>query len=220
MLDFLFGKVFLVFFFFFFLILSPIVAQDYCPPLGPVYAAPQNLAADSSIRQAAHEASKYIDRISKNGTAGEFQPNTTSFSVNIFSAHGPESMFQYHYTSSLLNTSSTKKVDENTVYRIGSISKLITVLALLLQENKVHFDDPVTNYVPVLASIAARQEAGEIDHVAVPQWSQITIGALASQLADVARSCKLPFVLYMYMLRKVTNDFMKMMLILFYSCIW
>lgn len=185
-----------------------------------MYAAPQNLAADRSIRQAAQEASKYIDRISKNGTTGEFQPNTTSFSVNIFSAHESESMFQYHYTSSLLNTSSTKKVDENTVYRIGSISKLITVFALLLQEKRVHFDDPVTDYVPVLARIAARQEAGEIDAVAVPQWSQITIGALASHLAGVARSCKLHFVLYMYMSRKVSNDLIKMMLILFYSCIW
>lgn len=102
-------------------------------------------------------------------------------------------MFQYHFTSTSSNGSSTKKVDENTVYRIGSISKIMTVLALLLRENKVHFDDPITKYVPELAQFTARQEAeamGEPDDVAVPQWSQITVGALASQLADIGRSCK------------------------------
>lgn len=165
---------------------------DYCPPLGPVDEVPRKLAENKYLRQlSAQYASTFLKRISKNITAEGFDASTTSFSVNIFSAHECESIFQYHFTSSSLNSSSTKKVDENTVYRIGSITKVVTVLALLLQDDKVHFDDPITKHIPELARIAARQAAvatENFDDIATTQWSHITVGALASQLAGIGRS--------------------------------
>ena len=170
-------------------------AVDYCPPLGPVYELAQNLSADASIRRAAHNLTTTLDQAFRNATTtGPFK-DTTSYSIDLFSAHEKESLFQYHHTASALNASSTKKVDENTLYRIGSISKLVTVFALLLQEGKVHFDDPITKYLPELAKYAEQDNEGDEDHwhydnLATTKWSQITVGALASHLGGIGRMCK------------------------------
>lgn len=168
--------------------------MDYCPPLGPVYELPRNLSVDASIRLAAQNLTSTLDKLLENGNASTlgFAPNTTSFSIGLFSAHETDYLFQYHFTASILNASSTTKVDENTVYRIGSISKLVTVLALLLQEHKVHFDDPVTKYIPELARYSEQNDEDDDDYddIATTKWSQITVGALASHLAGIGRVCK------------------------------
>lgn len=170
----------------FFAVLRFSFAVNYCPPLGPVYAAPQSLSTDSSIRQTGQTVSAALKQLLKTGgdTSAGFDANTTSFSINFFSIHESESIFQYHVTASTLNTSSTKIVDENSVYRIGSITKAVTVFELLLLGKQVHFDDPVTKYVPELAAIA------EDDEITTAQWSQITVGALAGHLAGIGRDCK------------------------------
>ena len=170
------------------------LATDYCPPLGPVHAVPHNLSTDESIRRAARNISATLAHLLDTGANDStgFDANTTSFSVNLFSVHEPESIFQYHFTASTMNSSSTKKVDENSVYRIGSISKLVTTFGLLVQGNKVHFDDPITKYIPELDAIAMAHKSSansEQDDVAMAQWSQITVGALAGHLAGIGRSC-------------------------------
>ncbi|MCJ1430325.1 hypothetical protein MMC29_008243 [Sticta canariensis] len=159
------------------------LAVNYCPPLGPVYAAPQGLSTDSSVRQTGQTVSAALKQLLQTGgdTSGGFDAKTTSFSINFFSIHESESIFQHHVTASQLNTSSTKIVDENSVYRIGSITKVLTVLELLLLGERVRFDDPITKYVPELAAIA------EHDEITTPQWSQITVGALAGYLAGIGR---------------------------------
>lgn len=179
----------------FFALLRLSVAANYCPPLGPVYSIPRNLSTDDSIRQTAQNVSATLGHLLKTGAnaSAAFDTNTTSFSVNLFSVHESDYIFQYHFTASTLNTSSAKSVDENSVYRIGSITKMVTVLELLLQGERVRFEDPVTKYVPELAAIAEAQHHQtkmEDDEVATPKWSQITVGALASHLAGIGRSCK------------------------------
>lgn len=170
-------------------------AVNYCPPLGPLYEKPQRLSTDPLIRQISKNLTERLKAIVKNRniTVTGFDTNTTSFSLNLFSAHESKSIHQYHYTAPTLNASSTRKVDENSVYRIASISKMITVLALLVQGSKVHFDDRITKYIPELAEIAKKQNAENhetFDYVEAVVWSEITVGALASHLAGVGRSCK------------------------------
>ena len=169
-------------------------AFDYCPPLGPVYEVPRNLSSDASIRLAAANLTATLDQLLGSQTSYLSQ-NTTSFSIDLFSAQESESLFGYHHTASALNATSAKKVDENTVYRIGSISKILTVLALLLQDSKVQFDDPIAKHVPEVARYAEREyedydEPEDYDDVTYTKWSRITVGALASQLAGIGRACK------------------------------
>lgn len=172
-------------------------AFDYCPPLGPVYELPRNLSTDPSIRLAAQNftalINERVERINDSTTASFLTANT-SFSIDLFSAHDDESLFQYHFTAPVRNASSTKTVDENTIYRIGSISKVVTILALLRQEGKLHFDDPITKYIPELARYDEQeneddQESEICDDSTTTHWSQITVGALASHLSGIGRTC-------------------------------
>ena len=167
--------------------------MDYCPPLGPVYEVPQNLSTDASIRLAAQNLTATLDQVVKrlnNSSSNPVLNVNTSFSIDLFSAHDHGSLFQYHFTAPVRNASSTKKVDENTVYRIASISKLVTVFALLLQDGKVHFDDPITKYIPELARFAKQEDDDDENGLTAIKWSQITVGALASQLSGIGRNCK------------------------------
>lgn len=71
---------------------------------------------------------------------------------------------------------------------------MVTVLALLLQEGKVHFNDPITKYVPELARYAEQgnqddEESETGDDVATTKWSQITVGSLAGHLSGISRNC-------------------------------
>ena len=95
----------------------------------------------------------------------------------------------------MLNTTSggTTKVDADTVYRIGSISKTVTVLELLLHEGKVSFDDPVTMYIPELAAITAI--SGVANEINEPLWAEITVGSLTSYLSGIGRDCEFHRVL-------------------------
>lgn len=84
---------------------------NYCPPLGPLYEKHQRLSTDPLIRQISKNLTESMNAImkSRNTTASGFDTNTTSFSLNLFSAHESESIHQYHYTALTLNASSTRK---------------------------------------------------------------------------------------------------------------
>ncbi|KAL2012232.1 hypothetical protein VTN00DRAFT_4950 [Thermoascus crustaceus] len=125
-------------------------------------------------------------------TSDIFDANSTSFALEIFSPSDPNPLFHYYYTAPPIanSTSGVKTVDENTVFRIGSVSKLWTVYLFLIETGDARFDDPVAKYVPELRSAAAElskntTERGDvIDFV---QWEEVTIRELASHLSGIAR---------------------------------
>jgi CubicO group peptidase (beta-lactamase class C family) len=79
-------------------------------------------------------------------------------------------------------------VDADTVYRIGSLTKIFTVFTFLLEAGDVHFNSPVTNYVPELAALAKNTSGNAITRIA---WEDITIGELASHMAGIASDSKI-----------------------------
>jgi CubicO group peptidase (beta-lactamase class C family) len=85
-------------------------------------------------------------------------------------------------------TAGVGTVESNTIYRIGSISKLFTVYMYLITASDASFNDPITKYVPELAQYAQSQ-AGvlETDDIDTVIWNNITIGALASHPAGIGR---------------------------------
>jgi CubicO group peptidase (beta-lactamase class C family) len=93
------------------------------------------------------------------------------------------------FTDRQLFESGTKAVDANTIYRVGSITKLFTVLTFLVEAGDVHFNEPVTSFVPELRQAAQKIDnaLSPIDHVA---WEDVTLGALASHMAGIGRDCK------------------------------
>lgn len=99
-------------------------------------------------------------------------------------------LFQYFYTSPATANASTgvTQVDENTVFRIGSASKLWTVYTLLASAGETSLYDPVTKWVPELQ--AAAVAAGTNDAVDYVRWEDVTLQELASHLAGMGRDCK------------------------------
>jgi hypothetical protein len=125
---------------------------------------------------------------SGNTTYGLFDSENTTYFLEIFSTHESQPLFTKHHAAQALSTapSGTKAVDSNTIYRIGSLTKLFTAYTFLIQAGDVKFNDPVTKYIPELlaASEALNATLDPLNHVS---WQDITIGELASHMADIGR---------------------------------
>ena len=78
---------------------------------------------------------------------------------------------------------------EDSIYRVGSLSKLITIYLFLIEAGPRYWNYPITEFVPELAA-AAEECSAEEDPVDCIDWEDITLGALASNLAGVPRDCK------------------------------
>jgi len=85
----------------------------------------------------------------------------------------------------LVIRTNTLNTDE-TVYRVGSISKLLFLYTFLVEVGHAHWHRPITDFVPELAE-AAESCSAELDPLTCPDWDEITLGALASHLAGLGR---------------------------------
>ncbi|KAK8872864.1 Beta-lactamase 2 [Apiospora arundinis] len=152
------------------------VSLGPCPPLGPVLPAPVKPSADPDVQAAVKSFESSLTAL----TAGY---NASAVSVAVKSIHEDHPFFNFQYTPPHLNTSGTHKVDADTVYRIASISKLYTVLGVLLLDG-VRMDDPVTKYLPQLRNL--KREPGEpVNEITTPDWDEITLGSLASHQSGI-----------------------------------
>ncbi|KAH8646036.1 beta-lactamase/transpeptidase-like protein [Tricladium varicosporioides] len=156
--------------------------------LGPAFPPPTNLGDDLIIKSATEKFLALVKNALSTGTSthGDFDASSTAFSFEFYSTTDDSPPCQYHYSPPMLANSSfgVKKVDRNSVYRIGSVTKLLTVYSFLISDGDAHFNDPVTKYVPELLA-ATSDAAGKKDSVHRIAWNDVTIGALASYMAGV-----------------------------------
>ncbi|KAL9633606.1 MAG: hypothetical protein Q9204_003327 [Flavoplaca sp. TL-2023a] len=162
--------------------------------LGPSYPYPKDLTSERSHVSAAWknvsaEIDTYLQDPSPElrGTAGL---KNVTFSLGMFSIHDPAAaeLFQYHYTAAeVTNATITKnKVDGDSIYRVASLTKLMTAYVGELNLGKRDWDRPITDFVPSLAEYA-KENPGEDDPVNTIQWEQVTLDALCSHLAGTPR---------------------------------
>src|SRR5271163_1079925 len=114
----------------------PSMAQyaQSCPLLGSAFPSPANPSGSSAITTATQTATDATQAALLNATVyGQLDSNTTSFSIDVYSTHETSSIFTYHYSAPALAhpTEGVAQVDSNTIYRIGSVSKLLTVYIYL-----------------------------------------------------------------------------------------
>ncbi|RSL81365.1 hypothetical protein CEP51_005910 [Fusarium floridanum] len=76
--------------------------------------------------------------------------STNSFFVKVTSKD--ESLSSFHHTADSLEETGVHKVISSFIYRVASVTKIFTVLALLLQNN-LDLDDPASKYVPEMFRI-------------------------------------------------------------------
>lgn len=175
-------------------------AEEYCPLLGPVFPAPRDLSKSTAFKRAKATISSALDEAIREAKASHdpiFDTNTTSISLQIFSGSRRHPLFYYSYTSQATRNAKkgVRNVDEDTVFRIGSCSKLWTVLLVLIEMGDKSFNEPVANYVPELKVAAARSkhhDGDRRDNINFAHWDEVTIGELAGQLAGITRDCRNP----------------------------
>ncbi|KAJ9297425.1 hypothetical protein DTO217A2_8632 [Paecilomyces variotii] len=170
-------------------------AVQYCPLLGPVFPPAVNPATSEAFNIASRNITRTLDELvqaAANSSASSILDDTNSFTIQIYSASKTNPLFEYYHTAPLTSKASSgvHTVDEDTVFRIGSGSKLWTLLLFLIAGGEKHFNNPITEYIPELRK-AARNTAGNTternDLVDFTRWEDTTVLELASHLAGLGR---------------------------------
>lgn len=159
-----------------------------CPLYGQNYPAPTGLATSKHVEAAAQSV---LDQLleAKNGTTayGPLDTDTTAFSLQFYSLEDEDPLFSHHYTPAQLlsqRTVGVEEVDSDTIYRVGSVSKLWTVYLYLIAAGDESWNEPITKFIPELDELS---QAQELDPTSDVDWQSITVGALASHLAGIGR---------------------------------
>ena len=160
--------------------------------LGLTYPKPTNVSASPDIQHAVSQIMHTLQVAMDTGvsTFSNFTGKKNSLSITVSTAQEPIPLLDFHYTPDNLNISagSVSKITGDTIYRIGSVSKLFTVYALLLEGGAKYWNTAITEYIPELRSKPFADDFSEINSV---QWENVTIGALAAQLSGIGRDGKL-----------------------------
>jgi CubicO group peptidase (beta-lactamase class C family) len=151
--------------------------------LGPIFAAPMNVSESPSLSSSLRQMTQSITKI-----LGEKLGQDIENSVAIcgFSIHdsGETPLFDYYHTGKDLSMHGTASVGPDTVFRIGSISKLFTVYLLLLQGGRNLLNEPIAKYLDIIPAYDNFNTNTNVE------WGEITVGALAGQVGGILRDCK------------------------------
>ncbi len=101
---------------------TPASAAKACPPLGPVLPAPRkpSSSAASSLSKATASLAALLD-----ARVGSL--NGSAVSVGVKSLHEDAHLFSYHHTPRD-SLSDIGEVGDDTIYRVGSVSKMVPIL--------------------------------------------------------------------------------------------
>lgn len=165
-----------------------------CPLLGQAFPPPRMLSRSSTWKKAIEDFESNLKALLSQST--DLDAMTTSFSINIFSSHEKNLLYEYHHDAPGLKGSIAKgqKLNGDTMYRIASISKAMTLYTFLIETGFKYFNEPVAKFVPEIEREIQRQGVN-LDDTLVPQWREITVGSLASQLSGIGRG-KLPIIFF------------------------
>ena len=174
-------------------ILTSFVGSTHANYLGPRFPSPVDLTSNSSIVTAGWKnVSVALDSYIAGGSSNETtlpldKLKEITFSAGMFSIHDPAaSQLQYHHISEDAKASpGTHTLDGDSIYRLASVSKLITVFASLLAFDDDHWDQPITNFIPGISN-SSLNGTGE-DSVLRSQWEKVSLRALASQISGLPR---------------------------------
>ncbi|TRX88884.1 hypothetical protein FHL15_010227 [Xylaria flabelliformis] len=152
-------------------------SKQICPLKGSQFPAPSGLGSENLFRNA---TGKIEQSIRASLTAAPY--NETTFSIGMFSTMDDELLYEFHHTDPTVATSEigTNEVDADSIYRIASITKILTVYQWLIADGDRKFNSPISDFIPQLL----QYENGQDDYPA-PRWDEITVNDLAMFLAGI-----------------------------------
>ncbi|KAJ4267041.1 hypothetical protein NW762_003139 [Fusarium torreyae] len=149
---------------------ASIVASDNVPLLGPSFLSNFDVTKSKHIEAAKNKFPKLIDVLFDSGTLNK---TDLVFSIDVFSASTNESIYSYHHVGESSKKAVSKgRPSENSIYRIGSVTKMLTAYAIIAKAGMEILSHPVTIFLPELAGNASDNAIERID------WNDITVGAL------------------------------------------
>ena len=153
---------------------STLGSAQNCPLHGPAYPAPTDVASPAFMAAKAKwdEALASNPQVNKTGV---------SFAVEIYSA-GKDAGTIHRSFNTAAHQKGKVDVGPDTVFRVHSISKVITVYTILSKLGFKHWHDPVTKWVPELAN-EGKDPISDVD------WDEVTLGSLASSMSGISRGC-------------------------------
>src|SRR5690242_658181 len=102
---------------------------DDCPVLGSTFPSDFDPAQSKSIQEAIATFPTVIDTIFESGIVSKAN---SSFYVDVFSTYSNKTIYSYSHSGEVLKDALTAgKLDDGTIFRIGSVSKLFTMYTLL-----------------------------------------------------------------------------------------
>lgn len=145
------------------------------PLLGPSFSANFDPSDSKAIRSAKAEFPGLMEGLF---SAGTLNRTDLVFAVDVFSAATNKSLFNYYHVGEGQNVTLTcGELNDQTIGRLGSVSKIFTVYAILATAGMEVFSHPVTRYLPELAG---NPSDDSLDRII---WEDVTVGALAAQQA-------------------------------------
>ncbi|GAB1320018.1 Beta-lactamase-like protein sdnR [Madurella fahalii] len=148
-------------------------AAQNCPILGPAYPAVTNIAAPA-LTAAKARFDKALESVNR---------NSTSFAVQVYSSYDDDLIYSTYHTAT--DQIGAAVVRHDTLWRVFSISKVITVYTFLAKLGDKYWNEPITNYVPELANAPVRDPIRDVN------WSEVTLGSLAGQSSGITRDYSL-----------------------------
>lgn len=138
-----------------------VVATDQVLLLGPSFIS----NFDNSKSQAINEAkSEFPNIIESLFSSGDLNRTDLIFAVDVFSVSTNDSIYSYYHVGEGQEyTLSAGRLDDQTVSRIGSVSKLFTAYAIIAQAGIEVLSHPVTRYLPEFASNSTSNPLRRID---------------------------------------------------------
>lgn len=143
-------------------------AAEYGSFLGSAYEMPHLLASNALLNT--------TDTL-ESGLRSILVDNETAASIRVQSIYNEHPLFEFNYVS---NTTTARNISSDSVFRIGSVSKVFTVYALLLQGGFASTEELVIDLVPELRECRSED----------PRWEEMTLGTLAGQMAGILRDCE------------------------------
>ncbi|KAF5645138.1 beta-lactamase 3 [Fusarium sp. NRRL 52700] len=146
------------------------LAELKCRPEGPVLPRPTVLTKSPIFQAVAANLTETLNAALSGSITAKWPTNNVSFSLAVVSADQDDPgvpVWEYHHLAPA-NTKGTKKLDRDSQYLIGSITKVFT--DYLLSKSGMDLDAPVTKYLPGL------------DGKSKIQWRDVTLRMLGSYL--------------------------------------
>lgn len=168
---------------------TPSSSWTGCPVGGPLLPRPTNLGDSRHVRDATKGLAQKLDAAVSGEIKAGWDVENSSFSVAFVSPNGGGSsgksvLWEYHHRGER-NVNGTKKIDGDSQYLVGSVSKVFS--ALLLQQSGLDMKDPITKYLPEL-----RGNGSESSSPSPIRWENVTLDSIPAHLAGTppnARRC-------------------------------